>query len=371
MRKRLFKEILPTYITALLLTTPMWSFAGSNNNISMQKSDSTKALYLSGWLIGKDEQLNHFINLANKTEINSYVIDVKEDDGMVSYPSSVKMVEENNLWKKKYDPKHVIEALHKNNIRAIGRIVCFKDPVLPIAHPELAIHDKNGQVWKDRDGQSWLNPYDERSWKYLVQIAKEALKLGFDEIQFDYVRFTQNGDLTTANFTKEQLDKKYEAINGFLAYARKKMPKAIISADIFGIVLESPADEEGIGQYLELVGKDVNYLCPMVYPSHYNCWQVVNGVEFPKPDFDPHGVVYNALTKGKNRLAKVPENKATFHPYLQDFTASYMEEGTYQTYGPKQVREQIEAVYRAGYAGWIFWNIEGKYSEAAFLPKKK
>lgn len=356
-------------ISILLLSSFSGLFAKKQNTQPAFNPEETKALYLTGWTVGKDASLQHFIDLANKTEINSYVIDVKEDDGLVSYKSKVKMVIKNNLWTKKYDPVHVLNLLHKNHIRAIGRIVCFKDPLLPVKCPELAIHDKNGQSWKDRENQSWLNPYNKKSWKYLVSIAKEASKLGFDEIQFDYIRFTQNGDLRTSDLDSTQLAKKYEAINGFLTYAHEHLKNVTLSADIFGIVLESPADEEGIGQYLELMGQHVNYLSPMVYPSHYGCGQTVNGVAFDKPDFDPNGVVYNALAKGKERIENDKNFIAKFRPYLQDFTASYMEEGTFQTYGPQQVREQIEAVYKNGYHGWIFWNIDNKYSEGAFLPK--
>jgi hypothetical protein len=333
--------------------------------------DETKALYVSGWTMGKDSSLQHFIRLANKTEINSYVIDIKEDDGLVSYQSQVPRVASNKLWTNKFNPVHVLQELHKNHIHVIGRIVCFKDPLLPVKCPELAIHDKNGQLWKDKENQSWLNPYNPENWKYLVDIAQEGVKLGFDEIQFDYVRFTQNGDLGATELDSVQLSKKYEAINGFLSYARQRLKNAIISADIFGIVLESPADTEGIGQYLELMGKNVDYLSPMVYPSHYGCGQSVNDVVFEKPDLEPYGVVYNALASGKERIVKTPDFKAKLRPYLQDFTASYLPEGTYQTYGPKQVREQIEAVYKNGYHGWIFWNVESVYSEAGFLPKKK
>ncbi len=353
------------FILAILFSQSLFSAPLSAPKDTI--ADQVRGLYVSGWNIGEPKVLKHFINLANRTEINSYVIDVKEDDGYLSYPSKVKMVQTLKTSIKKYDPTLTLRALHKNNIRVIGRIVCFKDPVLPLKRPDLALKSKNGGVWKDKDGAAWLNPYNKKSWVYLVDIAKEAVQLGFDEIQFDYVRFTNNGDLSTVDFGDTKLEK-YEAINGFLAYAREQLPKTILSADVFGIICESPADTEGIGQYLELIGKDVDYISPMVYPSHYFNGTAVNGQIFPKPDLDPHGIVLNAITKAHNRVNKVANYRAKFRPYLQNFTFEELGEGNFQVYGAKQVREQINAVYEAGYKGWIFWNINNDYSEAAFLP---
>jgi Uncharacterized conserved protein len=344
------------------------SFASRHLSAGGSASDHVKGLYLSGWSAGNPSVLRHFIDLANRTEINTYVIDVKEDDGCVSYPSQVKEVNEIGNWVKKYDPAYTIGELHKNHIRAIGRVVCFKDPILPVKRPDLALKDMSGKVWKDNDGMPWLNPYNKACWEYLVSIAKEAVKLGFDEIQFDYVRFTRNGDLSTIDYGSSKLAK-YEAINGFLAYAREKMPHTTISADVFGIICESSGDTEGIGQYLEYIGKDMDYVSPMIYPSHYACGETINDVEFPQPDLDPYGVVYNALQKIKTRVAPIKDYRATFRPYLQNFTASYLKPGTFQTYGAEQVRQQIKAVYDAGYRSWLLWNINSEYSEAAFLPK--
>jgi len=117
---------------------------------------------------------------------------------------------------------------------------------------------------------------------------------------------------------------KHEIINEFLAYAREQLPGVVLSADVFGIILESPADTEDIGQYLEKIVKDVDYISPMVYPSHYAVGQIVNGVQFMKPDLDPYGVVYQSLVKCNNRLAQVEGYKADVRPYIQDFTASWL-----------------------------------------------
>ncbi len=369
MKTYLKKVFLVSVVTVLLSTLPIENlFAANHSSPRNYSSEAVKGLYISSWKIGDQNVLKHFIDLANRTEINTYVIDVKEDDGYVSYPSKVAQVKKLKTCVKKYDPIYTLNQFHKNNIRVIGRIVCFKDPVLPIKRPDLALKDKKGQIWRDNDGIAWLNPYNKASWRYLVNIAKEAVKMGFDEIQFDYVRFTTSGNMSTVDYGKTKMAK-YEAINGFLAFARQQMPHTIISANVFGIICESPGDTEGIGQYLELIGKDVDYISPMFYPSHYACGQIVNNVEFPKPDFDPYGIVYNALTKTKTRVAPIKNYRANFRPYLQDFTANYLEPGNFQTYGHEQVRQQIKAVYDAGYQSWLFWNINNEYSEDGFLPK--
>ena len=328
-----------------------------------------KALYLTGWTAGSKSRVEHYIELAKNTEINSYVIDIKDDDGYVGYESQVPEVRANGAWKKKYDADSVIKSFKENNVHLIGRVVCFKDPIYSIKRPDLAIKNNSGGIWKDKDKISWLNPYNKETWDYHISIAKEALEKGFDEIQFDYVRFPSQSKKNPMNFSGTEKEK-YEAINEFLKYASEQLPNVTLSADVFGIILESPADTEKIGQYLELVGKDVNYISPMVYPSHYAAGQVVNNIIFPAPDLKPYEVVYNSLIKAKDRISKTSGYKAKVRPYLQDFTATWIRpKSNYQDYGAKQVREQIKAVYDAGYEEWILWDAGNTYHEDALLKE--
>lgn len=341
---------------------------GDDKNSTVTKDVKVKALYLTGWTVGSSERVQHFIDLAKNTEINSYVVDIKDDDGYVGYESNVPAVREAGAWMEKYNADNVLKAFHDNDVHVIGRLVCFKDPVYSAKNSSLAIKKTDGKIWKESLGggkyASWLNPYKEETWEYLVSIAKEAVEKGFDEIQFDYVRFP-NGIKKVTDFSSYNKEK-YEAINEFLAYAKKELPGVAVSADVFGIICESPADTEGIGQYLELIGKDIDYLSPMVYPSHYAVGQTVNGVTFSKPDLDPYGVVYNSLKKAKDRIATVDGYKADIRAYLQDFTASWLGSGYYKKYGSEDVKQQIKAVYDAGYEEWILWNAGNKYSESAF-----
>ncbi len=324
-----------------------------------------RALYLTGWIVGIPSKLEHYAKLADETEVNSYVVDVKDVDGHVGYTSTVPEVVKNAAIEKRYNPKKVVDTFHAHDVRVIARVTCFKDPVGAAAMPELAIQRVGGGVWKDDKGKTWLNPYKREAWAYIVSIAKEALTFGFDEIQFDYVRFPSDGRVQDIDFGGETRPK-YEAINGFLAYAREQMPDVIISADVFGIICVSAADTEDIGQYLELVVQNVDYLSPMVYPSHYAFGQIVNGRKYDRPDLEPHAVVLGTLERAKERIAKVNGCEAArFRPYLQDFTATWLGSGRYKSYTPDDVRAQIKAVTDAGYDEWILWNARTNYSEAA------
>jgi len=331
-----------------------------------------KGLYLTGWSAGNRERMDYYINLIEETELNAMVIDIKNDDGIVSYESKVTEVVEAGTFLKKYDPKQLIEKLHEKDIYVIGRLVCFRDPAFSKKNSDRAVKDINGGLWreeKNNNDMTWLNPCDERNWKYIVDIAKEAVKLGFDEIQFDYVRFP-DGTRSRMDFGETDFVK-HEVINGFLAYARSEMPDVTLSADIFGIVCVSPGDREDIGQYLELIGKELDYISPMTYPSLYARGQIVNGIKFPNPDLEPYAVVYNTLLMAKDRLSKVEEYRADIRPYLQAYTASWLPAEAHQTYAAEHYRQQIQAVYDAGYEQWIFWDANNKYNPDAFLKEQQ
>jgi hypothetical protein len=347
--------------------TPQATPAAPNNenaapvNKPSQKRVKAKGLYLTATSAGA--RLDYFVNLANTTEINSFVIDVKNDYGTVCHASEVPLANEIGAVEKRYDAEKVIKELHDNDIYAIARIVCFKDPILSKNRPDMAIKNKEGGLYV-HNKMTWVNPYNRDSWQYSIDLAKEALAKGFDEIQFDYIRFP-DGKKSEMVFGNTGDQKYYEVINEFLAYARQQLPDAVISGDIFAIICESPGDREGIGQYFEYIGKDLDYLCPMAYPSHYAPGQIINGVKFPKPDMDPYGVIKNTLLKAKARMEKVEGNKPVLRTYLQDFTATWIGKGNWQYYEDAQVRQQIQAVYDAGYEEWILWDPMNKYREGA------
>jgi hypothetical protein len=339
------------------------------------KEVKVKAIYLTGVSAGNKSFLDKIVEIINTTELNAVVIDVKED-GKVNYESNVALVKETGAYEELYDPSYVIKTLHDNGIYVIGRIVCFRDDYLAVKRPDLAIKRPDGSLWKENGKIAWTNPYNEDVWNYNIEVAKEAVEKGFDEIQFDYVRFPAASS-ASVDYGKNVSDKK-DAISGFLKVASKEIKEmnVPISADVFAIICESPGDTEGIGQVLETIGLDVDYICPMIYPSHYannskgmmgnGVGQSINGVMFTAPDLKPYDVVLNALAKTKNRIAKIDGYNAKVRPYLQYFTATYLPKGYYQKYGPEQIRQQINAVYDAGYEEWIFWDARNDYKDISF-----
>ncbi len=327
-----------------------------------QKRVKAKGLYLTASSAGA--RLDHYIELANTTEINSYVIDVKNDYGIVSYKSEVPLASEIGAIESLYDIEKMTTKLRENDIYSIARIVCFKDPILAKNKPEMAIKNTEGGLYVHNQ-MNWVNPYNKDAWQYNIDLAKEALARGFDEVQFDYIRFP-DGKKSQMVFEGKDDRQLYEVVNDFLAYARQQLPNAIISGDVFAIILESPGDTEGIGQYFEYVGENLDYLCPMAYPSHYANGQIINNVKFPKPDLDPYGVIKNTLLKAKARHEKVEGHKPILRTYLQDFTATWIGNGNWQYYEDEQVRQQIQAVYDAGYEEWFLWDPMNNYREGAF-----
>ena len=335
-----------------------------------------KAVYLTGGSAGNSGVIDNIIGIANRTELNAVVIDAKAEK--VNYESGIPFVKENNLDIKLFDPESVLKKLHDNNIYCIARIVCFKDHYFAAKRADLAIKTNSGEIFRE-GGIAWVNPYNKEVWQYNIDIAKEAAEKGFDEIQFDYVRFP-TGTGGKVNYG-ENPPSRSDAITGFLKAAVDVLhPMGVkVSADIFGIVLESETDGRYLGQELEKVGMDIDYISPMIYPSHYSNaanhglfangrGQELNGVHFDAPDLEPYGIVYQSLIKAKSRLGNVQGYKADIRPYLQAFTLSSIAEGYYQHYGAKQIKEQIKATYDAGYKGWLLWSPSNYYPEDAFAP---
>lgn len=340
-----------------------------------------KAVYLTGPSAGLSSRVDNIINIAKKTELNTVVVDIKED-GTVNFATELDVVKKYGKQLKYYNPEKLIKKFHDNGIYVIGRIVVFKDPVLSKSRADLAIKNAQGQLWLENGKTSWSNPYNEQVWDYNIAIAKEAVGKGFDEIQFDYVRFPTG---KSSDFSFGQgVPEKSVAINGFLAKAEKELHTELgvpVSADVFAIITESRNDGIKIGQIIEEVGKDIYCISPMIYPSHYannatkgvmanGVGQEINNVMFTKPDLEPYKVVYNALLSTKSKTSAVSGYKAKVRPYIQAFTAKYLPAGYFQTYGAQQIKEQMKAVYDAGYEEWILWDPSNKYQESYFEPEK-
>ena len=333
-----------------------------------------KGLYVTAWSAGMADKLAHYVELCDTTEINALVIDVKDDRGQITFLHSIEGASQagSNIIP---EIEKTTALLKEHGIYAIARVVCFKDPLWSRLHPGLAIHDARGAPWKDADGTAWLDPYNTASWEYIAAVAREAARAGFDEIQLDYVRFPTAGRLKDIDYGSAGGEKsKAEAIAGFLRYVRAALAGtgARLSVDIFGITAIHQGDFEDIGQDPAALAGIADFLCPMVYPSHFankrqnGVGQVINETLFEAPDTQPYDVVHIALLLLRNRL-RAGGSPAGIRPYLQDFTASYLGQGYYQTYTAQQVRQQIQAVYDAGLDEWILWNASGAYSEEALL----
>jgi hypothetical protein len=292
------------------------------------------------------------------------VIDVKED-GMLSYatPDIALAVATSANHKMIPDVDAKLAELKKRNIYAIARITCYRDKIVPRKKPSLAIQRADGSPWRDRSGHYWLDPYNKANWDYNVAVAEDAARRGFAEVQWDYVRFPSEGARSGRRYpAKMKNDARSEArvIADFLAYAKEKLtPSGVkVSADVFGLAL-SADDDLGIGQKLALVVPHLDYVCPMIYPSHYGRGSL--GVAHPNAS--PYQTVFRALRDGNKRLKAIPNHNCRMRPWLQDFSLGVR-------YGEKQVRAQIDAARANGVQEYLLWNAANRYTTAALVPPK-
>ena len=313
-----------------------------------------KGIYVSSYHAGKPELLAKMIQIADTTEVNAFVVDVKDEYGKVVYNTGVSLARSLGTVEPRIaDVDALIATLREHDITPIARLVCFQDNALATARPELAIQSSKGGVWKSYTGMSYTNPYNHEVWDYLVQIAEDVAKHGFREIQFDYVRFPADGPVSEAVYPDSNGTPKVDAIAGFLAYARERLePLGVwVSADIFGMTLRVNNDQ-GMGQILEPIARNVDIVCPMIYPSLYyaNSYGLVN------PNANPYELVSAALKDAKRRM---PGTGAMVRPWLQDYSWHGV------TYGTDEVKAEIRAAQELGYTEWILWDSSLTYSVGA------
>ena len=326
-----------------------------------------KGIYVTGLMAGSGNFQN-LLALVDETELNTMVIDVKDEEGRITYETDLESVRQMGAETRYIrDMEGLMKQLKEHQVYTIARIVCFKDPFLAQNQPELALKKPDGTPVADVNGLAWVNPYREEVWEYLTEVAKEAAEMGFDEIQFDYVRFPIGNDADGADYGVDiQTYTKQQAITDFLTYATGELSQAgvPVTADVFGTIIGSDTDKERTGQDYPSLGSIIDVLCPMVYPSHYG--NNVFGLEVP--DAHPYETVYAALTDSKEELSTVPEQDcAIVRPWLQAFTAAWVD--GHISYGGDQIRQQIQAVYDAGYEEWILWNAANRYSAEGLLPQ--
>ena len=319
-----------------------------------------KALYLSFYGIGDKRLRESALSLIKETELNALVIDIKGDQGRVAFKSSTPLATTVGAQKiiTIKNVNTLISELHAKGIYTIARIVVFKDDPLASARSDLAVKTVGGLIWKDREGLAWSNPFSKTVWEYNIDLAVEAAHAGFDEIQFDYARFPDAPGLFYSLPNTEE--NRVEAISGFLAEARKRLiPYSVfLAADIFGYVLWNSNDTY-IGQKLESISENVDYMSPMLYPSGFKF-----GIPgYPNPVLHPREVVYLSLENAKHRTG-LPAIR--FRPWLQAFQDYAFDRMPFQG---KQIRAQIDAAENFGSVGWMLWNPHNIYSRDGLQPK--
>ncbi|SFR79897.1 putative glycoside hydrolase [Anaeromicropila populeti] len=324
-----------------------------------------KGIYVSGPMAGTGEPFDKLIELVDTTELNAMVIDVKNDNGEITYKMNLEQAKEMEATVRYIpDMKELVKRLKKKNIYLIARVVAFKDPIFAKKNPSLALQDKNGTLFQDRNGLEWINPYKKKAWEYLADVAKNAAELGFDEIQFDYIRFPTEKGINQVIFGEEAEGKtKREVITEFANYMYETLnPLGVfVSADVYGTIINSEVDSKLVGQSYTKLAAKLDYICPMIYPSHY-----ANGsYGIDNPNAEPYKMIRNALEQSTQVLeaSAFPKHQAVIRPWLQDFTASWLKPRI--EYSEVEVREQIKAVYEAGFDEWILWNGSNQYTEKA------
>lgn len=330
---------------------------------------AVKGIYVSGPIAGH-AKMEDLLALVEETELNAMVIDIKNDDGKITYKMQTETVLEIEAGVGYIqDIDALIQRCKEKNIYLIARIVAFRDPYLADKKPHLAVKTTTGETFRDKAGLAWVNPYKKEVWEYLMEIAGEAAEKGFDEIQFDYIRFSTDLKAGETDFGPEAEGiGKTEIITQFTEYAYETLSKlgVFVAADVFGTVIDNKTDQEIVGQDYVKMAEHLDYICPMIYPSHYG-----NGVYgIAVPDAEPYQTIYKASEASANALGILPEeNRAKVRVWLQSFTAKWVP--GYISYGPEQIRAQIKGAYDAGYEEWILWNAAVNYQRDSLLTEEE
>lgn len=355
-------------------------------NTHIKTPEAVKAIYMTACVVGTPSFRQELVDIAESTEINSIIIDIKDFSGSISFPTS------NPDWQYAWeaancgtkDMKEFIEELHDKGIYVLGRITVFQDPLYTKMHPELAVkRASDGGVWRDHKGLAFIEVGAKEYWDHLIELAEESYGLGFDEINFDYVRFPSDGNMNDIYYpfsnsiiTANPINGKAMALEGFFKYLDEKLRpdltaenRMIISADLFGMTATN-SDDLNIGQVLERTLPHFDYVAPMVYPSHYP-----NGFNgYSNPNNYPYEVVQFSMSTAVGRIEDLLNSSTTpleiknkfdvqqLRPWLQDFDYG-------GDYGPTEVRKQIQATYDSGLTSWMLWAPSNRYTKSALLSQ--
>ncbi len=344
-----------------------------------------RALYATEWSASSKTKMNYLINLVSSTAANAIVVDIKDYSGVIAYTPPADQADllaeaakYGALSNRINDINGFVKNLHSHNVYLIGRVTTFQDPILAKAKPEWAVKNSAGAVWEDAKDLSWMDTANQNVWAYNLAIAKDLLRRGFDEVNFDYVRFPSDGkginSLVFPAWDKKMT--KPEVVRSFFRYLRTNLPDAKLSVDIFGQTTVA-SDDFGIGQVIEDAYRYFDYVAPMIYPSHF-----INGfIGYANPADHPYEVVHYSMDEAAKRLTayrqaesaatSTPGNpqfatKTKLRPWLQVFDLGAV-------YTPEMVRKQIEAVdevksrYPDFFDGYFLWSPKNNYSSSALV----
>ena len=330
----------------------------------MLKPQMIRAAYLTYFGFGDRGIRTRVLDLASRTELNAVVIDVKGDRGWILYQTEVPMALEvgaqGPATQRDFDA--MMADLKARGVYTIARIVTMKDNILANARPDLAIIDtRTGKPWIDNEKLAWVDPFHEEVWNYNIALGKEAIRRGFDEVQYDYVRFPTDGKLGAARYSKpNNKETRLPAIASFLQRARREIGAVggFVGADLFGYTAFNENDTD-IGQRIEELAPNLDFICPMVYPSGYH-----KGIPgYPNPVLVPYKVVYESVRLIRKRSGT---SVVRVRPWLQDFKDYAFDK---RIFGVPEVQAQIRGAEEAGASGWMLWNPRNDYTGSALRSK--
>ncbi len=316
-----------------------------------------KAVYMSACAAATPSLRKHIEDLIDSTELNAVVIDIKDFSGTVSFDTTVPSFRDGKgKGCKAHDMPAFVEELHKKQIYVIGRITVFQDPLYTRLHPETAVRRlSDGGIWSDFKGLHFIDVGAKEYWDEIVALSIDSYRIGFDELNFDYIRFPSDGNMKDISFTRTGTTTKAVMMKNFFAYLHGKLnPEGIVtSADLFGMTTTN-TDDLNIGQVLENTLPYFDFVSPMVYPSHYpprfNGWS--------NPNKYPYDVVYFSMDKAVDRAVAASTSPLKLRPWLQDFDYGGI-------YNAPEVRAQMNAVYDTGLTSWMLWDPANKYTRGA------
>lgn len=329
--------------------------------------DAVRAIYMTNCVAQSPRWREGLVDLVMDTELNSIVIDIKDYSGKISFKLDGSFFENNETSRCTVDDiEEFIKSLHEKDIYVIGRITVFQDPYYAVERPDLAVKRKNGSVWKDYKGISFIDIGAREFWDYIVALSRESYNIGFDELNYDYIRFPSDGNMSDAYYpfsgeiVKEDPELgKAKVVQGFFKYLDEGLSDTgvILSADLFGMATVN-TDDLNIGQVLEYAEPYFDYISPMVYPSHYP----TGFIGYSDVNAHPYAIVKYSMDKAAERLNAASSTPEKLRPWLQDFSWPV-------TYTSSMVRAQIQAVYDAGLDSWMLWSSSNTYTRSALESK--